>query len=366
MAGLYVHIPWCVRKCPYCDFNSHELKGELDEQQYTDKLIWDLELEHEFAGINIDTVYFGGGTPSLFHPDSFARVLSQPLLQNVNEATMEANPGTLEHRDFADYRAAGITRVSIGVQSFDAKNLKTLGRIHDAEQARAAVLEANGAGFDDVNLDLMFGLPDQSVTHALQDLQSAIELRPSHISWYELTIEPNTVFAKYPPVLPSLDQRADIAEQGAALLAEHGYERYEVSAYGCDGSRCSHNLNYWRFGDYLGIGAGAHGKVRLGANVVRSAMPKQPRTYMDGRPVTRQFVEHRELPVEFMLNALRLVDGVEMDRYAATTGDSLSSIQPIIAKWRTLGMFVDDRIQLTAQGFLHLDEIVADFMPDEA
>ena len=363
MSGLYIHIPWCVKKCPYCDFNSHEIRGAIDEAAYVDKLLADLEIEHAFSEIELDTVYFGGGTPSLFHPKSFARILDQPLLQNVVEVTMEANPGTLEHRNFKDYRTAGINRVSIGVQSFDDRHLNTLGRIHSAAEAQSAIENALKAGFDDVNIDLMFRLPGQSADQAMLDLLTAIRMNPTHISWYELTIEPNTVFGKRPPVLPAHDLSCEMSERGISLLDEHGFERYEVSAFGRDGSRCRHNVNYWRFGDYIGIGAGAHGKVKRDNKVVRSAMVKAPKSYLRGVPLRRSFVDQEDLPVEFMMNALRLVDGVNFGNYAQATGDDACAIEATVDKWRRKGMFVADRIQLTALGYRFLDEIVADFLP---
>lgn len=363
MSGLYIHIPWCVKKCPYCDFNSHEIRSEVNEEAYVDKLLADLETEHAFAGLELTTVFFGGGTPSLFHPDSFARILSDPLLRDVVEVTMEANPGTLEHREFTEYRQAGITRVSIGVQSFENRHLERLGRIHDSDEARTAIEKALAAGFDDVNIDLMFRLPGQNVNQAMRDLETAIRLNPTHISWYELTIETNTVFGKRPPTLPTHNLSAEISASGIELLEENGFARYEVSAYGRDGSCCLHNINYWRFGDYLGIGAGAHGKVSHASGVVRSTMVKSPKSYIDNVPVRRVCVNREDLPVEFMLNALRLVDGVENDRYVKATGDTACAIEPIVTKWRRKGMFVDDRIQLNDRGYRFLDEIVSDFLP---
>ena len=355
--GLYVHMPWCVRKCPYCDFNSHQMKSARPDAGYIDALLRDLDRDGDLsAGRRIDTVFFGGGTPSLFPPEDFARLL-ESLRRRLEfaadaEITLEANPGTIERGRFLGYREAGINRVSLGAQTFSPVALATLGRIHSADDTHRAVEELRAADLGNFNIDLMFALPGQSHEEAVADVQTAIAAGPAHISYYQLTLEPGTVFHARPPVLPDEDSAWLIQESGQALLAAAGYEQYEVSAYARDGFRCRHNLNYWRFGDYLGIGAGAHGKVSLAlpGGVMRTLKPKQPRDYLEqtaggvaaaGRSADGQFVvappgggstagdlwvgERRsvaaaDLPFEFMLNALRLNEGFAAARFEASTG----------------------------------------------
>ena len=360
--GLYVHFPWCVRKCPYCDFNSHPLKGTLDEASYVDCLLGDLDAELRDHQPVISTIYFGGGTPSLFSPESFARLLAHPALDQAVEITMEANPGTIERGTFEGYRSAGITRVSIGVQSFDEVQLAKLGRIHSSGEAARAVEEANAAGFDDVNLDLMFALPGQSIEQAERDLEQAVALGPSHISWYQLTIEPKTEFARRPPVLPTVELKADMSERGLQILAESGYTRYEVSAFGKDGSRCAHNVNYWRFGDYIGIGAGAHGKRTTASAIQRIAKPRQPRLYLDRADAEVTTVHDTELPAEFMMNVLRLKDGVPLSLFTERTGLDFSVIADEVAQLVDWGLMQHERLALTDYGYAHLDSVVARFI----
>lgn len=362
MSGLYIHIPWCIRKCPYCDFNSHEKRGDFDETTYVDRLIEDLKIELNSDVGTIDTVYFGGGTPSLFGPDSFARILDRSVLKLCNEVTMEANPGTTEHLDFHLYKNAGITRLSLGVQSFDASHLETLGRIHGPDEARRATERALDAGFDSVNLDLMHSLPHQSMDQALKDLEIAIALRPTHVSWYELTIEPNTVFAKSPPSLPSNDFREELEKAGIALLADHGYRRYEVSAFARDGLECRHNLNYWHFGDYVGIGAGAHGKKTTSEGIFRTAKVRTPKSYLNEVSGSCELIRKEDLPVEFMMNALRLVDGVSQDMFSMKTGLPFESIAKDIDRLRDWRLMHPDRLQLTSDGFQQLNGVVAQFL----
>ncbi|MYE14496.1 MAG: radical SAM family heme chaperone HemW [Gammaproteobacteria bacterium] len=363
MSGLYVHLPWCVRKCPYCDFNSHPLKARLPESDYLSALLKDFRGERPRAPWPIRSVYFGGGTPSLFSPRAFARLLDAFALPDDVEVTMEANPGTIETAGaIAEYARAGINRVSLGVQSFDDRQLRALGRIHDGDEARRAARAIRAAGFRGFNIDLMFGLSGQTVAGALADLEGAVTLAPDHISWYQLTIEPRTEFARRPPELPGPDALADIAEAGQAFLAEHGYERYEVSAYARPGSRCRHNLNYWTFGDYLGIGAGAHGKLTGARGIVRTAKARQPRLYLkDPSPVDTP-VDPGALPVEFMMNALRLVDGVPASRFEERAGLSGAVIDEVVTGLREEGLMDPDRLALTQFGYRHLDTVVARFL----
>ena len=362
--GLYVHFPWCVRKCPYCDFNSHPLKGSLREAEYLDALLADLERERRrFGDRRITTVYFGGGTPSLFSPDTFRTLLDD--LPDAGEVTLEANPGTIERGDFGDYRRAGITRVSLGAQSFDPGRLNVLGRIHGTGDIGLAAAEAKTAGIGNLNVDLMYALPHQTVPEALDDLAKAISLEPDHISWYQLTIEPKTEFARRPPAgLPDVDRCSEIEEAGIELLANHGYRRYEVSAFARDGRICAHNVNYWRFGDYMGIGAGAHGKLTNDAGeVVRTAKASQPRLYLDGGNGRDVAVPRDDLPGEFMMNALRLVDGVEHELFEVRTALGFDVVQRTVAEMVDWGLMHPDRLALTPRGFRQLNGVVARFLP---
>ena len=361
--GLYVHFPWCVRKCPYCDFNSHPLKEPLREAEYHKALLDDFDRELErFGDRRITTVYFGGGTPSLFSPETFRALLDR--VPDAREVTLEANPGTIERGDFADYRRAGITRVSLGAQTFDSARLRLLGRIHGSDDIGNAARQAKLAGLDSLNLDLMHALPDQTVAEALDDLAKAIRLEPNHISWYQLTIEPKTEFARRPPVgLPDVDRTCEIEEAGIELLERHGYRRYEVSAFARDGHACAHNVNYWRFGDYLGIGAGAHGKFTNGdGEVVRTAKASQPRLYLNGDDAEAAAVRPEDLPGEFMMNALRLVDGVENDLFEARTGLEFDVIAQTVAELEDWGLMSAGRLGLTAKGHRQLNGVVARFL----
>ena len=378
--SLYVHLPWCLRKCPYCDFNSHEWRGAADgppEGAYVDALVADLEHAlPDVWGRKVSTVFLGGGTPSLFSPDAIDRLLAAvrarlPLSPDA-EVTMEANPGTFERRRFEGYRDAGVTRLSIGVQSFDARHLKALGRVHDADEARAAAAAAVEL-FDEVNLDLMYGLPGQSVDDALADVEQALAFRTTHLSCYQLTLEPNTVFHRYPPALPDEDA---IDAMGAAIeqrLSRAGFEHYEVSAYARAGHACRHNLNYWRFGDYLGIGAGAHAKVSLPDRVVREIRHKQPAQYLEraaaGDPVMeRRDVPASELGFEFMLNALRLTEGVPASSFAERTGLPLAAIAREIDAATARGLLDPDPALLrpTPLGRRFLNTLTALFLRDPA
>ncbi|CUB06113.1 radical SAM family heme chaperone HemW [Marinomonas fungiae] len=327
--SLYIHVPWCVRKCPYCDFNSHqadrfEEHGKLPEQAYLDQLIADLEVDLPFvAGRPIQTAFIGGGTPSLMSADFYYQLFER-LRGKLNwvdhaEITMEANPGTFEQDKFAHFRQAGINRLSIGIQSFQPNLLKTLGRIHNRDEAIAAVDKSRLAGFDNINLDLMHGLPDQSVEMALDDLKLAIELNPEHLSWYQLTIEPNTEFYRRPPALPEDNTLWNIQDAGLELLEQHGYSQYEISANAKLGRQAQHNLNYWRFGDYLGIGAGAHGKITLkNGEIFRTRKTRHPNHYLNNLPEAlsiKDAIAPEDLPLEFMMNRLRLFEDFALKDY---------------------------------------------------
>jgi len=379
--SLYVHMPWCVKKCPYCDFNSHGLRSEPPPYaDYIDHLLADLDADRaDFAaaleGRAVISVFFGGGTPSLFAPELIARLLDGvrerlPLADDA-EVTLETNPGTVEHGRFDGYLAAGVNRISFGVQSFDDDKLKRLGRIHSAGEAEVAVKSAQDAGYANINLDLMYALPKQELDGALADVERAIALGPTHISHYQLTLEPNTVFAANPPPLPDDDHAWAMQEACETRLAEAGYGQYEISAYAQPGRRCAHNLNYWRFGDYLGIGAGAHGKLSdAGSNQIhRRWKTRGPRAYMGepggaGRIGGDHVVAPAELPFEYMLNALRLIDGVPMADFPARTGLVPETIAAALAAARDRGWLHGDaqRLQTTALGQRFLNDVIASFL----
>jgi len=334
--SLYIHFPWCIRKCPYCDFNSHTLKEDLPEKQYIDTLIKDLTLDLSSSNNRtIETIFLGGGTPSLFSATAMA-YLFEGLNQHLNfaediEITLEANPGTVEYQRFADYRAIGINRLSIGIQSFQADKLKTLGRIHNSEEAINAAQTAHKAGFTNFNLDLMHGLPGQTLQEAIADITTAIQLAPTHISWYQLTLEPNTLFHKFPPALPADDLIWDMQEKGKELLAQAGFQQYEISAYSQPLRQCHHNVNYWQFGDYLGIGAGAHGKMTAinKQTITRSWKHKNPKDYLAAHHSfisESKSIPKNELAFEFMLNALRLYQTIPVKLFEERTGLVLSDI----------------------------------------
>lgn len=363
-AGVYVHFPWCVRKCPYCDFNSHPMRGPLPEDAYLNALLADLHADcQRFDVWDAQTVYFGGGTPSLFSPPTFRRLLSA-IPGDAEEVTMEANPGAREHGDFHAYRQAGVTRISLGAQSFDPAQLQRLGRIHDANGTRAAAAQVAKAGFASFNLDLMHGLPGQSVAEALRDLEEAIRLNPPHLSWYQLTIEAKTEFARQPPKnLPNDEQAVAIEEAGLELLARHGYRRYEVSAFARPGHECRHNLNYWTFGDYLGIGAGAHGKRTVDGEILRIVKPASPRLYLRGEPARVRQVPSEEQATEFMMNVLRLADGVPRALFQERTALDFDAIAAAVQELVDWGLMRPDRLALTARGWRQLDGVVARFLP---
>ena len=372
--SLYVHIPWCVRKCPYCDFNSHERGGALPEQEYIAKLLSDLEaLLPSVWGRRLVSVFIGGGTPSLFSPEAIDALLSgiraRIPVEPVAEITLEANPGTVEASRFRGFRAAGVNRISLGVQSFDDRMLAALGRIHSAGEARRGV-EAALASFDNVNLDLMYGLPDQTIAMAQSDIRAALACGVPHVSAYQLTIEPNTAFYSRPPTLPEHDACADMQLAIEEALAAAGYEHYETSAFARPGHRCKHNLNYWEFGDYLGIGAGAHGKVSFPDRVTRHERIKAPRDYLASQStVSREAtVEPGELPFEFMLNALRLIGGFPLALFQDRTGLPLSMVQAQLDEAERKGLIQRDwqRLRPTERGRLFLNELLALFVGGSA
>jgi len=373
--ALYVHIPWCVRKCPYCDFNSHERGGELPEADYVDALVADLEgLLPSVWGRRVASVFIGGGTPSLFSVAAIERLLSEirarVVLEPDAEVTLEANPGTAEAGRFRGYRDAGVNRLSIGVQSFDDAMLQRLGRIHDGSEARRAIEMARDA-FDNVNLDLMYGLPGQTPEQAQADIAEALRWETTHLSAYQLTIEPNTVFFSKPPQLPEHDSCADMQRTAEEALAAAGFEHYETSAFARPGRRCRHNVNYWQFGDYLGIGAGAHGKISFPDRITRHARVKQPREYMaaarSGASIIEdRTVEAKDLPFEFMLNALRLVEGFDAELYEARTGLSIHGVERALADAAERGWIErsSTRIRPTERGRLFLNVLVERFLPE--
>lgn len=376
--SLYVHLPWCVRKCPYCDFNSHAWAGALPQDAYIDALLRDLEADLPLVwGRPVLGAFIGGGTPSLFEPAAIDRLLSElrarlPLLAAA-EITLEANPGTLDTARLEGFAKAGVNRLSLGVQSFDDAALKALGRIHDAAAARRAVEVALRSDFERVNIDLMYGLPGQDVQQALADLDAALAFDLGHVSWYQLTVEPNTVFHSQPPVLPGPDALADIEVAGLSVLAGAGYRRYEVSAHARPGQECRHNVNYWQFGDYLGIGAGAHGKLTQADGILRLAKYRQPAAYLrhagEGDAVAeRRWVAPAERAFEFLLNALRLTDGFTWQQFAERTGLSPMGIRARLATAAGQGLISLDAhgARATARGFELLDGVLEQFLPDAA
>ncbi len=373
--AIYVHLPWCVRKCPYCDFNSHVRPESIPETEYVAALLADLEGDLDFAaGREVSSVFLGGGTPSLFSVDAIAALLggiaARLSFASDVEITMEANPGTVEHGRFTGYAKAGINRVSLGAQTFDAKALQTLGRIHGPGEIGAAVSELVGAGIENFNLDLMYGLPEQTLDGALSDVEAAIALGPAHLSHYQLTLEPGTAFYHRPPLLPDDERSFEMQLECQRLLASAGFAQYEVSAYARPGRQCRHNLNYWRFGDYLGIGAGAHGKATVAGSVIRTEKPASPREYLKTGGKTaamRRTVPASELPFEFMLNALRLAEGFALADFESRTGLPASVVLPRLNDYaaRRLVIEMNGRFQATALGFRFLNDLLAGFLPDE-
>ncbi|USR76915.1 radical SAM family heme chaperone HemW [Photobacterium damselae] len=378
--SLYVHIPWCVQKCPYCDFNSHALKAEIPELDYIDALLDDLStdllayhLEH--GERKLHSIFIGGGTPSLISPEEIARLLQGieariPFSDDI-EITMEANPGTVEAGRFQAYQQAGVNRISIGIQSFQDEKLKRLGRIHGAQEAITAAKLAAEAGLNSFNIDLMHGLPDQSINDALADLAQAIGLNPPHLSWYQLTIEPNTLFYSQPPTLPDDDDLWDIFEQGHKMLTDAGYVQYEISGYSKLGKQCQHNLNYWRFGDYLGIGCGSHGKISFDdGRIVRTVKVKHPRGYLNPEKAyldQETIVANDERPFEFFMNRFRLLEACPKQDFVARTGLPLTHIQGAI-DWALAQNYLtesDTHWQITEHGKLFLNDLLAAFVEDD-
>ncbi len=369
--SLYIHMPWCVKKCPYCDFNSHATKGELPETQYIDSLLNDLKEKTKISGSRcIQTIFIGGGTPSLISASAYERLFKniQDILQLAPnlEITIEANPGTVEQQRFNAYRSIGINRLSLGIQSFDDAHLGQLGRIHSAKTAKAAIISAKQAGFHNINLDLMYGLPNQSIQQAINDLQCALDYKPQHLSWYQLTLEPNTLFYKHPPSLPNDDITWEMQTTGQQFLSQYGYQQYEISAYCVDNNYCEHNLNYWRFGDYIGIGAGAHSKISSGSNILRLHNTKNPRFYMDK---DRAFVTESksipqpERPLEFMMNNLRLNEAITYQLFQERTAIAVEKIFPSLRLLEKQNFIVigPDAFQITPFGHRFLNEVLIQF-----
>lgn len=372
--SLYIHMPWCVRKCPYCDFNSHESKTEIPHKAYLDALLKDLQQDLKYVqGREIQSVFFGGGTPSLFSGSHYKTLLASiqqwvTFSENI-EITLEANPGTVERDSFSKYLAAGINRLSIGVQSFSDAQLQKLGRIHHSQNAKDALQSAIDAGFTQINVDLMYGLPQQNTEQALLDLQQAIEFSPTHLSWYQLTVEPNTAFYSAPPTLPTEDSLATLQKEGQALLKKRGFQHYEVSAYATQHDfQCRHNLNYWQFGDYLALGAGAHGKISFpNGEIIRYQKTRQPKHYLDpARIHTSQTdkINAQDLPFEFMLNALRLNVGFSEALFQQRTGLNIDVIAEGLDRGQSLGLLSrkDQYIQPTPKGLLFLNDLINLFL----
>ena len=373
--SLYIHIPWCIKKCPYCDFNSHAVKSDTPEAAYIDTLLNDLTEDLQRYAITrpISSIFIGGGTPSLFAPESFERLLSGikqriALIPEI-EITLEANPGTFESQKFAEFRALGINRLSIGIQSFNDVLLQKLGRVHSAKEALAAGDIAQHAGFTNFNLDLMFGLPDSNPEDSINDVKTAISLKPTHLSYYQLTLEPNTYFHKFPPQLPNDESIFSTQKQAQQILAEHGYHQYEVSAYSQTNRQCQHNLNYWQFGDYLGIGAGAHGKITqaLPETITRTFKPKSPEQYLANSHKNGgvEVIPIAELPLEFVMNHLRLKQGFTVDTYQARTGLGIDSLEPALSNCLKEGLLIyrNNHYYCTEQGWNFMDNILEKFIP---
>lgn len=369
--SLYIHIPWCIKKCPYCDFNSHTLRHSLPETQYIDALITELKQKIDIVQHRpIQSIFLGGGTPSLLNPKSYDRLfidLSKILQFASNvEITLEANPGTVDSQYFKDYRLAGINRLSLGIQSFQNNKLKQLGRIHDGDTAHCAIDIAQSAGFDVINVDLMYGLPQQSIEQAMNDLQQAINYQTQHISWYQLTLEPNTLFHKYPPTLPHHDALFDIEQQGKQLLKQFNYHQYETSAYAQKSYQCRHNINYWLYGDYLGLGAGAHSKITCfnnGQTINRYVNTKHPNDYLKNanNPIIQQTtITEQELPLEFMMNALRLHQKIDLELFKQRTGLTKDHIAKSLKLAQENGFITiaNEAIETTKKGKLFLNDLL--------
>ncbi len=375
--SLYIHVPWCIKKCPYCDFNSHQLTTPLPEEDYIKALLTDFRQDLEYIqGRTLHSIFIGGGTPSLFSASSF-EILLHELEKLIHfdqqiEITLEANPGTAEQDKFRGYHQAGINRLSIGVQSFNSQHLQSLGRIHNAEEAQRAAKIAQQSGFKNFNLDFMFGLPRQNTEQALADLKRAVSLKPTHLSWYQLTIEPNTEFYSQAPNLPHEECIDEMEQAGQDYLANAGYKQYEISAYSQPGYESQHNLNYWQFGDYIGIGAGAHGKVTQAdqKQIIRTRKSRQPKHYLDKNNsflVEESVIRPSEIPLEFMLNALRLVEGLDQKYFTERTGLAINVVDKQIKKAQQKGLLIthNNRLQATQKGLQFLNDTVAIFQEYE-
>lgn len=371
--SLYIHMPWCVRKCPYCDFNSHHKPDEFPEKAYIERLCEQAkQVSHLAKGREIVSIFIGGGTPNLMSPDSYQQlfdILKQHyVFSDSIEITMEANPGAQEHHDFKAFRATGINRLSLGAQSFSDQQLKVLGRIHSSDEIIKAYHDARAGGFDNINIDIMHGLINQTVEQGLTDLQQAIDLKPNHISWYQLTLEPNTVFAKKPPPTSSIDTIDEMEQQGFALLKQYGYVHYEVSAFAQANQLCQHNLNYWQFGDYIGLGAGAHGKITdvSKQTIYRTTHYKRPETYMqsDKDFATFKAIAASDLAFEFMLNALRLYQAISFELFSQRTGLAKANIENILQDLQQQQFITlkPDTFELTPLGHRYLNDVVSSFL----
>jgi putative oxygen-independent coproporphyrinogen III oxidase len=370
--SLYIHIPWCLKKCPYCDFNSHAVKDSLPEKRYVDCLLADLarDVARYEISRSLQSIFIGGGTPSLFSPESINRLLrgieTQLTFVDDIEITLEANPSTFEFEKFAEFRATGINRLSIGVQSFDETLLSELGRVHSGKEAIAAAEMAHKVGFENFNLDLMFGLPKSSLAHSERDIRTAIALQPTHLSFYQLTLEPNTYFYRYPPVLPSDEFIFAIQTHCQRILAQHNYAQYEVSAYSLANKHCRHNVNYWQFGDYLGIGAGAHGKLSLASSqIIRTQKNKHPERYENAQDVIENVIETIDLPLEFLMNQLRLKQGFNTAHYEMATGLNAETLEPALSECVQAGLLIQrgNHYTCTEQGWNFLDDVLQKFLP---
>jgi len=373
--SLYIHIPWCIKKCPYCDFNSHALVSTAPETAYVNALLNDLQSTlKQYSEVKqrlLTSIFIGGGTPSLFSAIAIDQLLTgiaqQLTFSNTIEVTLEANPGACESKQFSDYRRLGINRLSIGVQSFQPYLLKQLGRVHSANEALAAIEIAKEAGFDNLNLDLMFGLPEQTAQQMIADIQTAIYYQPTHISYYQLTLEPNTLFYQFPPPLPTDEMIYHTHQQSQHLLAEAGYKQYEISAYAKPSKRCQHNLNYWQFGDYLGIGAGAHGKLTLSPShrIIRTLKCKHPDAYLKNQAATTTSVLTTDLPLEYLINQLRLRQGFSQDDYCSRTGLPLQSLEPALSACIEQGLLIaqDQQYICSTKGWYFIDTILEKFIP---
>lgn len=368
--SLYIHIPWCLKKCPYCDFNSHAVKDKLPENRYVDLLLADLarDVARYQIARPLHSIFIGGGTPSLFSPDALNKLLQGvktqiSFVENI-EITLEANPSTFEFEKFAEFREIGINRLSIGVQSFNESLLQELGRVHSGKEAILAAEMAHKVGFENFNLDLMFGLPKSMLVDSERDIQTAMALQPTHISFYQLTLEPNTYFHRYPPVLPSDELIFSTQQHCQNLLAQSGYAQYEVSAYSLNGRQCQHNLNYWQFGDYLGIGAGAHGKISLPSKMIRTQKHKHPERYENEFEIIENVIEQAEIPLEFVMNQLRLKSGFSLSHYKSATGLNVKTLEPALTNCLKAGLILqeNENYRCSEKGWDFLDCVLQEFI----